>query len=248
MCNRVKRPTVKDADLADEYDVHDYMDEHPEAFADYGDEAVPTNYVAIVLQDGHQRVVRKASWWFIPSWSKTGKPDKHATFNARSEKIGQPKSLFHSSFKNRRCLVPVAGFVEYEEGQSRVKTQHLITVPDLPVFSLAGLWNHWKPTAAKLNDPTARQDAFDCFTVVTTEANEVVRPFNDRMPVLIPREHYARWLDPENDNIESLYDLLVPFPASRMRAAGKPRDPSTSPPAKKKKNAAPPTTSQGELF
>lgn len=54
--------------------------------------------------------------------------------------------------------------------------------------------------------------------VLTTEANERVRPVHDQMPVILPATDYATWLDPDLDDAETFQRLLRPYPAERMVA------------------------------
>jgi putative SOS response-associated peptidase YedK len=58
----------------------------------------------------------------------------------------------------------------------------------------------------------------DSCAVLTTTANELVEPVNDRMPAILSAESFERWLDPANDDKASLQDLLCPFPADMLFA------------------------------
>ncbi len=74
-------------------------------------------------------------------------------------------------------------------------------------FAFAGLWERWrKPDGADLQT----------FVIITTEPNELAREVHDRMPVILPPEHYEQWLDPEFHDTERLQDLLRPYPARAM--------------------------------
>lgn len=78
---------------------------------------------------------------------------------------------------------------------------------DDSVFAFAGSWDVWAGESQKL--------VTTC--VVTTTANDVVRPVHDRMPVILPRESYAEWLDPGTPEKRFL-ELLRPCPAEEMTA------------------------------
>jgi putative SOS response-associated peptidase YedK len=54
--------------------------------------------------------------------------------------------------------------------------------------------------------------------ILTTEANELVRPVHDRMPVILPERHWTTWLDPAVQDAGALVPLLRPFPSDAMRA------------------------------
>ena len=60
-------------------------------------------------------------------------------------------------------------------------------------------------------------EALETFTILTTDANEVLEPIHNRMPVILEPKDYNRWLEPAA--VERLpVDLLRPFPAERMTA------------------------------
>jgi len=72
-------------------------------------------------------------------------------------------------------------------------------------FGIAGIWENWK-------DPTSGE-WIRTFAIITTDANELVADIHDRMPVILSRYDYARWLSEETDP----RDLMRPFPAEPMR-------------------------------
>jgi len=72
-------------------------------------------------------------------------------------------------------------------------------------FGIAGIWENWK-------DP-ASGEWLRSFAIITTDANELVGDIHDRMPVILSRYDYARWLSEEPDP----RDLMRPFPAELMR-------------------------------
>lgn len=55
-------------------------------------------------------------------------------------------------------------------------------------------------------------------TILTTDANELVRPVHERMPVILPLDSYDLWLDPKEKHSERLQSLLSPFRAEEMAA------------------------------
>ena len=54
-------------------------------------------------------------------------------------------------------------------------------------------------------------------TIITTQANEVVAKFHERMPVILDRQDFDLWLSQDADQ-ESLLELLKPYPAEEMEA------------------------------
>jgi putative SOS response-associated peptidase YedK len=56
----------------------------------------------------------------------------------------------------------------------------------------------------------------ETFTILTTEANSLIRPIHDRMPVILPHERYIAWLSPDSEPDE-LLPLLTPYRAEEMQ-------------------------------
>jgi putative SOS response-associated peptidase YedK len=54
--------------------------------------------------------------------------------------------------------------------------------------------------------------------IITTDANTLMAPIHDRMPVILPQAHYSAWLDPSNGKVDELKNLLRPSDPSTMRA------------------------------
>jgi putative SOS response-associated peptidase YedK len=75
-------------------------------------------------------------------------------------------------------------------------------------LAFAGLWEFWRPP----DDPDA--DPIRSCVIITTEANELVAPIHDRMPVILPPSAWERWLDPANQDLDAIKAMLVPSPAS----------------------------------
>jgi len=136
-------------------------------------------------------------------WGFAG-PNNAPLINARSE-TAMTKPTFRDAFAARRCLVPADSFYEWQTvaGQ-KAKQPWRIGMKDGGLFAFAGLWQ--------------AEPAFggaECFTILTTVANDYLAPLHDRMPVILPREHFARWLDPATP-ADNLRGLLRPCPDAPM--------------------------------
>lgn len=57
-------------------------------------------------------------------------------------------------------------------------------------------------------------------TLLTTEANELLAPYHDRMPVILRPEDYELWLGTDVSRPELPMPLLHPYPHDEMRAYG----------------------------
>jgi putative SOS response-associated peptidase YedK len=153
-------------------------------------------------RDGNECAL--ARWGLVPSWAKD------LTFgtrciNARAESLATAPA-FRAAYEARRCLVPANAFYEWSGAKGhRVKWR--IVLADEPLFALAGLWEWWKERAP---DATPVHS----YTIITTDANAALAHIHDRMPLIIPPRHYARWLDPK----QRVDDLLAPYPDDAVRA------------------------------
>jgi putative SOS response-associated peptidase YedK len=146
-------------------------------------------------------------WGLVPYWAKDPKSLGLKLINARSE------TMFESgAFRGaRRCLVIADGFYEWEPRPGEPKQPWWVTRPDHEPFAFAGLWSSWRP--AEDVEPLRT------VAIVTTAASEQLAPIHDRMPVMLPREAEAAWLDHDADQAE-LRELCVPLYETATRAVG----------------------------
>ena len=178
------------------------VSEAPPAEARYN--VAPTQAVLCVREDGDGREMTFMIWGLVPSWAKD--PSMGARLiNARSETVAE-KPSFREAFKRRRCIVPADGFYEWMR-QGGKKRPFFFRMKDNAPFGFAGLWDRW--------EGEDRQALNSC-TILTTEANEVVRPVHGRMPVILSPADYALWLEEDARKGDLLAELLRPYPASEM--------------------------------
>jgi putative SOS response-associated peptidase YedK len=178
----------------------------PELFPRYN--IAPTQNVAVIRQDGKSRELSLMRWGLVPTWSKDPKAGP-PLINARAETVAT-KPSFRTAFKRRRCLIPADGFYEWQkQTDSKTKIPHYIRMAKDRAFAFAGLWETWHG-----NDGSA----LDSCTIVTTDANDLMLPLHDRMPVILPEENFAQWLDPKNENVPELEALLRPYSPTEMTA------------------------------
>ena len=116
------------------------------------------------------------------------------------------RALFREAFAARRCLVPATGFYEWER-RGDVKQPYRFRLRSGDPFAFAGLWEYAKIGGEGLLSTT----------IIVTGANELVGRIHDRMPVILPAENYAAWLDPDTDQAEAKA-LLKPLPAELMES------------------------------
>ncbi len=162
----------------------------------------PTDPVpAIVerLDNASDAVVRKLvtpRWGLVPSWSKDASGAARM-INARFETVAE-KPAFRKAFASRRCLIPADGYYEWYtvtatqsttgRGAGKpVKQPYFIYPADGAPFVMAGLYEFWRSPAGEW---------LTTCTIITTTASDSLGHLHDRMPMSVPAEHWASWLDP----------------------------------------------------
>jgi putative SOS response-associated peptidase YedK len=155
----------------------------------------PTQVAPVVRVDREgNREIAMLRWGLVPFWAKDLKVGT-SMINARSEGI-EAKPAFREAIKSRRCVIPATGFFEWQGERPGRKQPFAITVPAMPVFGFAGLWERWRPE--KDAEPV------ETFTIVTAEANQAVARVHDRMPVILPMDAIDTWLTGPADSAQAL--------------------------------------------
>ena len=154
-----------------------------------------------------ERELTVMRWGLVPFWSKDGKAS-FSTINAKSETVATSPA-FREAWKTRRCLVPADCFYEWQKIDDKTKQPYAIALKNDKMFAFAGLWETWK-------DKTTGQK-LRTYTILTTDPNELMEPIHNRMPVILHRQDYERWMAP-TDPVHLPVDLLRPYPAEEMKA------------------------------
>ena len=159
-----------------------------------------------VMTDAAGRRLEKMRWGLVPFWAKDPSVGSRM-INARAETIME-KPSFRQAFAKRRCLILADGFFEWQKSKEKGKSAPFyFQLTDGDAFAFAGLWESWfSPHGEELRT---------C-SIITTQANAVVAPVHDRMPVILPREMCWEWLQLQQP--QALHALLRPLPAERMRS------------------------------
>jgi putative SOS response-associated peptidase YedK len=138
-------------------------------------------------RDTGERELVLVRWGLIPFFTKSITDVKGlSTINARAETVAKSPT-YREPFKKRRCLVPASGFYEWKRLDPKNKQPFAFDLANGSIMAFAGLWDGWK-------DP-ANGQWLQTFTIITTEANELMAPIHDRMPVMLHPGNFARWLD-----------------------------------------------------
>ena len=178
---------------------------HPPEYEARYNVAPGTPVLAVRADANHARAGRLLRWGLIPSWAK--EPGiGNRLINARAETVVE-KPSFRSGFQRRRCIIPANGYYEWAAAGGRKQPYYIRPEGD-ELFGFAGLYDRW--SGAEDGQP------IDSCTIITTDANALTRPVHARMPVILPVEAYAHWLDPDNPDLDALTALLRPAPDDAM--------------------------------
>jgi putative SOS response-associated peptidase YedK len=122
--------------------------------------------------------------------------DKKLIINAKAESVTE-KSMFADSIRNRRCILPAAGFYEWDAD----KTKFLFKRTDEKPIYLAGIYD--------------LSENRDSFVILTTVANASMKPIHDRMPVMIDKDNVINYL---KDRAAAMEMLKEPMPELDRRS------------------------------
>lgn len=148
-----------------------------------------------------ERALEMRLWGLVPAWASDPRLGAQLV-NARAETVAR-KRAYRDAFRRRRCLVPADGFYEWQPRGRNPRQPYHVTPREAELFAIAGLYERW----AGCGDAP-----LDTCTLITTEANDRLRPVHGRMPVLLPPEAWSTWLDPEAGDPDALQALLRPSP------------------------------------
>ena len=157
-----------------------------------------------VVKDSPSRQLSFFRWGLVPPWANDPVIGSKL-INARAETLAA-KPSFRRAYQQRRCLIPADSFFEWKKDK-KSKTPYRILLRNRSPFGLAGLWEVWSPPG--------RTPLYSC-TIITTEANTLLSPIHDRMPVIIKPRDYNLWLDPSVQEPFVLNPLLQPYPPEEM--------------------------------
>jgi putative SOS response-associated peptidase YedK len=162
--------------------------------------------------DTGQRELAQLRWGLVPFWSKDSKV-AFSTINAKAETLATSPT-FREAFKRRRCLIPLDGFYEWQTISAKVKQPYAVSLKSGALFAVAGVWDRWKDKATG--------HCLETYTLITTDPNELMEPFHNRMPVIVRPADFERWMAPPDPAqlapAQLPIDLLRPYPDEEMAA------------------------------
>ncbi|QRP47294.1 SOS response-associated peptidase [Amycolatopsis sp. FDAARGOS 1241] len=215
MCGRYAA-TKDPAKLIDEFAAVDLTE--GAAREDYN--VAPTKNVVTVVQrhprdaegqvledEPTERSLRIMKWGLVPFWAKDPSVGSRM-INTRAETAAE-KPAFKRALASRRCLVPADGWFEWRR-TGKEKEPFYMTDPSGASLAFGGIWESWRP-----KDGSADEQPLITFSIITTDAAGQLRNIHDRMPLVVPRDHWDGWLDPDRSAVS---DLLVPTPADLVES------------------------------
>lgn len=170
----------------------------------------PSAAVPILLNLDGAHATWMAQWGLVPSWAKDRSVGNKLAM-ARGESAHE-KPSFREAIKRRRALMPADLFYEWQpiEGQKNTLPWCVRKRDDEP-FLMGALWEQW----TSRDEPNGAPLLTCC--VITTEANDALRPIQDRMPLLIDEADSERWLDP-NTSADDVQQFMMPRAVDDLRS------------------------------
>ena len=181
----------------------------------------PTKPVPAILDRrgdaGPVRQLRVLRWGLVPSWAKDPSIGSRL-INARAETLAD-KPAFRSALSRRRCLLPAAGYYEWQPGEpvpgrkKATKQPWFIHPADGSLLAMAGLYEVWSDRAGGGAGRRLWTAA-----VVTGDAVDELGHHHDRSPRLVARRDWDAWLDPTRQDPAAALPLLRTAGAGELAA------------------------------
>jgi putative SOS response-associated peptidase YedK len=168
----------------------------------------PTNDVYIIKN----QAIEIASWGIIAHWSKSddeAAKSQSSAINARSESVHE-KPTFKSAFRSNRCLLPATGYYEWasELGKYKTKQPIYISRDDNKLLAFTGIFQSW-------TSPSGR--VIQSVSIITRQAVGQLALVHSRMPVFLPRDRWADWMNPKINDVAKIRSLMdIPRPDANL--------------------------------
>ncbi len=150
-------------------------------------EIYPTQIAPVILREEGLGVTVRPMKWGFPRVGGGG-----SVINSRSEKA-DVTPMFQRAARERRCLVPASWFFEWRRVAGRkTKDKFAFSLREArrgELMYMAGFYGSFLGGF--------EGGGYDGFAILTCEADEQMRPYHDRMPVILTAESLKKaWLDP----------------------------------------------------
>lgn len=158
----------------------------------------PTIPIPTLLNNGNYLYTH---FGYLPSWAKD---KKSMNINARNESIYEKKT-FRDSFKNKRCIIPINGFYEWEV-EDKIKTPYFVKDIKNDYFTIAGIWDEWFDLELNMKIVTV--------ALITCDANEKLGKIHHRMPIILEKKDFSTWL--YSDDLKEVNKLFKIYPSDKL--------------------------------
>ena len=182
------------------FDVHSERDDYFEP--DYNID--PGTRVPVVIKEGESRAIKYAQWGMIPADAENEAAGKQ-NYEMKAEELEEDDRM-REAFERRRCIIPANGFYKWKTGKKK-STPFYIRLLSNELMGFGGLYSIWQSESGR--------DVYS-FSLLTTEANALVQPIDDRMPVILRKESFDIWLDQQKVDVHTFEGLLRPYLLTEM--------------------------------
>jgi putative SOS response-associated peptidase YedK len=205
MCGRYRLTRSDIRYLKDYYGVEDIDDLPSDSWTSYNITPQTLQPIVRLNRATSKREFALLRWGLVPYWSKSAKTS-FSTINAKAETVMQ-SPIFRRAFEHRRCLVVADGFFEWKPIDKKNKQAYAVAMKSGEPLAFAGLWERWRDPATKV--------PLETYSIIVTDANSLLEEIHDRMPVILRRQDYGRWLA-HADPAQLPVDLLRPYDPDEM--------------------------------
>lgn len=202
MCGRASLSVIE-KELEERFNAHFYS-EDIERYNPLPTYNVAPSQLHPILSNKDPNRLQFFKWGLVPFWAKDPKIG-YKMINSRIETILE-KPSFKNAIQRRRCLVPIDSFYEWKK-EGNIKQAYRIQFNCAEVFSLAGIWEHWKSDLG---------EEIYSFSLITQEANEDMKDLHHRMPAILYPEDEKLWLENEVPT-KDLLKIISPLKKGELK-------------------------------
>ena len=142
----------------------------------------PGSLIPVVYEEDGERKVYNFRWGLIAPDAEE-EIEGNDNFIIPIEDLGEDEWLMECVAR-RRCLIPANGFYKWKFSEKK-STPFYIRLLSNQLTAIAGIYSVWESSAGR--------DVYSC-AMLTTEANTLIQPVDDRMPVFVHPDDRDQWL------------------------------------------------------
>ena len=167
--------------------------DHPRIF--------PRYFAPLILRQKDQRSILPMRYRIRPAGSAEEVPSKYNMFNARMDAL-HSRQTWRRLFGRQHGILAARAFYEWVPGPGGKKKVICFRPSDDRLFQAPALYDLWVSPAG--------DEAGGSFAIITTDPPEEVRAAgHDRCPVFIKQKNIDAWLDPGQQSLRELQNLLA---------------------------------------